>query len=195
MTRESSGGLILASTSVYRRRLLERLQLPFRSVAPGVDEAAMAGESAAALALRLAQEKALAVSRRFPQAIVIGSDQTASLDGALLGKPGTESRARAQLAKCSGRSVMFQTAVAAAQAGRILDRCRVDTEVVFRNLTADEIASYVALDKPLDCAGSFRWEGPGIRLFEALRSDDPTAIEGLPLISVARLLRGAGLLS
>jgi septum formation protein len=194
MTLESGDGLILASTSIYRQRLLERLQLPFRSEPPGVDEAATAGESAADLALRLAQDKALAVSGRFPAAMVIGSDQTASLDGALLGKPGTESRARAQLARCSGRSVMFQTAVAIAQAGRILDRCRVDTEVVFRNLTADDIAAYVALDKPLDCAGSFRWEGPGIRLFEALRSDDPTALEGLPLISVARMLRRVGLL-
>ena len=186
---EPSRELILASTSPYRRRLLDRLGVVFRCVAPDVDEEPASGEAPRDLAARLAREKALAVARQFPDARVLGSDQTASVGDQRLGKPGTEARARKQLALCSGRTVHFYTAVALAIGGRICEERCVRTEVVFRPLTEGEIAEYVALEQPLDCAGSFRWEGPGIGLFEALRSDDPTALEGFPLISVAAMLR------
>lgn len=190
--REPRYELILASTSPYRRQLFERLGVDFQCVAPDVDEKPSAEETPADLAARLAREKALAVAGRFPDALVLGSDQTASVAGQRLGKPGTEKRARGQLAFCSGRTVLFYTAVALASDGEVRDECCVTTEVVFRPLTAEEIAAYVAHDRPLDCCGSFRWEGVGISLFEALRSDDPTALEGFPLISVAAMLRRCG---
>jgi septum formation protein len=184
--------LILASTSPYRRRLLERLGVDFRCVAPNVNEEPLENEAPRDLAVRLAREKALDVAARFPESLVLGGDQTASVGGQRLGKPGTEARAREQLALCSGRTVHFQTAVALAIGGKIgAERC-VPTEVVFRTLAAEEIAGYVAYELPLDCAGSFRWEGAGIALFEALRSDDPTALEGFPLIGVAAMLRRFG---
>ena len=185
-------GLVLGSSSPYRRELLARLRLPFRVAVPGVDEAPQAGEAPAALAQRLATLKAEWVARAQPHDWVIGADQAAECEGAVLGKPGTAEQARAQLAACSGRVVIFHTAVRLARRGvpgeGHLDR----TRVVFRRLSAAEIARYVELDEPLGCAGSFRAEGLGVVLFERIESEDPTALVGLPLIWLAAALRRAG---
>ncbi len=186
--------LILASTSTYRRELLQRLQLDFRCVAPEVDESRRA-EAAAARALRLAQAKALAVSRAEPAALVIGSDQVCSCEGEVLRKPGTPERQREQLAQLSGQSVQFDTAVCLAAAGRALGSLLVPTQVQFRALTTLEISSYVRREPAADCAGGFKVEGLGITLFERIRSDDPTALVGLPLMATATLLRAQGLLT
>jgi septum formation protein len=185
--------LLLASTSRYRRSLLERLRLPFVAEDPAVDETPLPGEAPAALATRLASAKAIAVARRHPAAVVIGADQVAECDGAVLGKPGTAERARAQLAGASGRTVSFHTAVALERPGGPGGRHLDVTRVRFRTLGAEEIARYVALDEPLDCAASFRSEGLGIALFETVESRDPTALVGLPLIWLAAALRAAGL--
>jgi septum formation protein len=187
--------LVLASTSRYRRELLARLVSDFRVVAPDVDEAPRAGETPAALAGRLAQAKAVAVAAACPDSLVVGSDQVAELGGRILGKPGTREAARAQLAASSGRTVVFHTAVCLADARSAPPRCEaaIDrTEVVFRPLADEEIARYVDREQPLDCAGSFKAEGLGIALFEHIGTKDPTALIGLPLIALARLLRAAG---
>ena len=191
MTRPA---LILASTSRYRRELLLRLRLPFSVEAPGVDETALAGEPPAALARRLALEKAQAVAARHPHAIVIGSDQVADLDGLALGKPGTHERAVEQLRLMRGRRVVFQTAVAVVRhdhghAGQDL----AAVAVTFRDLDDAEIEHYLRTETPYDCAGSARSESLGIALLSAIESDDPTALVGLPLIRTCRLLREAGL--
>lgn len=185
--------LILASSSPYRKLLLERLGLPFETRSPEVDETLRAGEPPEALVARLASEKALAVARGAPGAVVIGADQVASHGERILGKPGTEERARAQLAEFSGRSVHFLSAVSVRclQSGFCFDRT-VDTEAVFRQLDSHEIARYVARDRPLDCAGAFRSEATGSALLRAMHSSDPTAIIGLPLITLAEALREAG---
>jgi septum formation protein len=186
--------LILASTSPYRRGLLERLRLPFVAEAPGVEELARPGEAAAALALRLAQAKAVAVARRRARAVVIGSDQVAECQGRVLGKPGTAERAREQLALASGTTVVFHTAVAVVHADGVTCETHTDlTRVRFRRLGAEEIERYVELDAPLDCAGSFRSEGLGVALFEAIETRDPAALVGLPLIWLAGALGRAGL--
>jgi septum formation protein len=184
--------LILASTSRYRHELLSRLQLPFRSEAPQVDESPQPGEPPRTLAVRLADAKARSVSAMSPGALVIGSDQVASLDGRSLGKPGSEEAAVAQLLAMSGREVSFFTAVTLARDGRRLGAATDHTRVWFRVLVESEVREYVARDRPLDCAGAFRCEGLGVALFRRIRSDDPTALVGLPLIAVARLLREAG---
>ena len=184
--------LILGSTSPYRRELLQRLGLPFEVCAPQVDETPSPGEAPRALAERLALAKARAVAALVPGALVIGSDQVAELDGQPLGKPGTHERARAQLARMSGRTVQFHTAVAVVGP----DFERVDLAPVavrFRTLDEDEIERYLRAEQPYDCAGSAKSEGLGIALLEAIDSDDPTALIGLPLIRTARLLRAAGL--
>ena len=186
--------LILASTSRYRRELLQRLRLPFEVVAPAVDETPQPGEASAALALRLAQAKAREVARRHPQAIVIGSDQVADLDGEPIGKPGTHERAVAQLQRMSGRTLVFQTAVAVACAARGFERAVLaPVRVTVRPLAADEIERYLRLEQPYDCAGSAKSETLGIALLSAIESDDPTALVGLPLIRTCALLREAGL--
>jgi septum formation protein len=184
--------LVLASTSRYRAELLSRLRLPFETVRPDVDEAPAAGESPASLALRLATAKAAAVAATRPEALVIGSDQVASCDGRILGKPGTRATAIAQLQAMSGREVVFLTAVAVASAGAPGEEALDTTTVRFRQLPDDEIARYVDAESPLDCAGSFKCEGLGIALFESIESRDPTALVGLPLIATARLLRARG---
>jgi septum formation protein len=185
-------GLVLASTSPYRRELLARLRLPFTTVRPDVDERPLPGEAPLALALRLAEAKAAAVARLHPEARVIGSDQVADLDGSALGKPGGREAAIAQLLAMSGRSVAFRTAVAVASKGSVSSA--VDTTVVrFRELGRDEVMRYVDVEQPLDCAGSFKSEGLGISLFEAIETTDPTALVGLPLIATAGLLRRSGL--
>jgi len=186
--------LILGSTSRYRRELLERLRLPFTVVAPEVDEAPLPGEAPAALAQRLALAKARAVAELHPQAVVIGSDQVADLDGHALGKPGSHERALAQLQRLSGRQAVFHTAVAVVRGDtRFEEVTLASVTVQFRTLCSDEIERYLRLEEPYDCAGSARSEGLGIALLEAIHSDDPTALVGLPLIRTSRLLRDAGI--
>jgi len=184
--------LLLASTSPYRRELLSRLRIPFDIARPEVDETPHPGESPLALAQRLAAAKAAMIVAREGDAWVIGSDQVAELDGEPLGKPGGRDQALAQLAAMSGRSVAFRTALCVMH--RDLGRFdAVDTTVVrFRSLAGDDIARYVDAEQPFDCAGSFKSEGLGIVLFEAIDTSDPTALVGLPLIATARLLRQAG---
>lgn len=184
--------LILASTSRYRRELLERLHLPFSVQAPHTDETPLPGEAPAALALRLSLAKAQAVAQHHPEAWVIGSDQVADLDGEPIGKPGTVERAKEQLARLSGRTVVFQTGLAVV--GPAFQRSLlVPVRVRFRALTPAAIARYLELEPAVDCAGSAKSEGLGIALLDAIESDDPTALIGLPLIALGGLLREAGL--
>lgn len=186
--------LILASTSPYRQELLKRLRLTFEVIAPGVDESPQCPEAPAALAARLALAKAHAVAARHPGAVVIGSDQVAELDGVALGKPGHHAAAVQQLRAMSGRRVVFHTAVAVVRADRhfeVTDLARVCA--VFRNLSDPEIEHYLRADRPYDCAGSAKVESLGIALLEAVESDDPTALIGLPLIRTCALLRQAGI--
>ncbi|MFZ9556050.1 MAG: Maf family nucleotide pyrophosphatase [Limnohabitans sp.] len=186
--------LILGSTSRYRRELLERLQLPFEVHAPQVDETPRAGEPPENLARRLALAKARAVAARYPQAVVIGSDQVADLEGEPLGKPGTHARAVEQLRRMRGRTVIFQTAlsvVCLARGFEMSDLAAV--KVRFRALSDAEIDTYLRREEPYDCAGSAKSEGLGIALLESIDNDDPTALVGLPLIRTARMLRAAGL--
>ena len=186
--------LILASTSRYRRELLERLRLPFDVAAPQVVETPRAGEAPRALALRLALAKAQAVAATQPGAVVIGSDQVADLDGEPIGKPGTHERAAAQLRRMRGRSVVFQTAVAVVcQASGFSASAVVPVTVRFRASSDAEIERYLRLEQPYDCAGSAKCETLGIALLDAIDSDDPTALIGLPLIRTLALLRQAGI--
>lgn len=184
--------LVLASTSRYRRELLARLGLPFEADRPDVDESSRPGESPTELAVRLAEAKALAVAVRHPQAWVIGSDQVADRDGRPLGKPGDRDTALAQLQASSGQSVRFHTAFClVGPDGRRLAGLDL-TDVRFRALARDEILRYLDAEQPYDCAGSFKSEGLGIVLFEAIQTRDPTALVGLPLITLAAALREAG---
>ena len=186
--------LILGSTSVYRRELLQRLRLSFDVVSPQVDETPLDGEAPQALAERLALAKANAVALLHPRAIVIGSDQVADLDGEPLGKPGNHANAVRQLQRMRGRTVVFQTAVAvvcheSGFAGQALAQVKVG----FRQLSDRAIEDYLQAEKPYDCAGSAKSEGLGIALLEVIDNQDPTALVGLPLIHTCRLLRAAGL--
>jgi len=195
---KSSPPLVLASTSAYRRALLERLHLPFSVESPAVEELPLAGEEPLALARRLALAKARAVAERQPRACVIGSDQVAVLGeptaGArVLAKPGTAERCAEQLRDCAGRSVVFLTAATLIVPGSDEARQFHDsTRVRFRRLDAASIARYIALDAPLDCAGGFKAESLGISLLEEIETRDPTALIGLPLIRLAAELRGVG---
>ena len=185
--------LILASTSPYRRELLARLGVAFEVVSPGVSEAHVAGESAADRALRLAHEKARAVARQHPEAVVIGSDQVAAAGDAVLDKPGDAARCRAQLAGLSRHSARFYTACAVYGERAGVHLAHVDTTtVMFRELSPDEIERYVARERPFDCAGGFKAEALGISLFDYIESVDPTALIGLPLIWLAGALRASG---
>jgi septum formation protein len=191
--KSSVAALILASTSVYRQALLARLGLPFETLAPGVNEAHRAQESPADRALRLALEKARAVARAHPQAVVIGADQVAACSGRVLEKPGDAVHSRQQLEVLSGRAALFYTACAVIGGSREVHLAHVDTtSVLVRELSAAEIERYVARERPYDCAGSFRAESLGIALFECIESRDPTALIGLPLIWLAGALREAG---
>jgi septum formation protein len=186
--------LILASTSPYRRELLSRLRLPFNVIAPGTDETALPNEAPAALAQRLALHKAQAVATREPDAVVIGSDQVAELDGLALGKPGHHAGAVAQLRSMRGREVRFFTAVAVVcVAAGVQQQAMATVRVRLRDLSDADIERYLQLEQPYDCAGSAKCEALGIVLAEAIDSDDPTALIGLPLIRTAALLRAAGL--
>ncbi len=186
--------LVLASTSRYRRELLQRLGLDFTVQAPDVDETPADGEAPHALALRLALAKAQAVAKLQPEAVVIGSDQVADLHGEPLGKPGTHARATLQLQRMRGQRVVFQTAVAVVcQATGFAQVELAPVEVQFRALSDAEIERYLLAEQPYDCAGSAKSEGLGISLLDAIHNDDPTALIGLPLIRTCRLLRAAGL--
>src|SRR4051812_4453203 len=179
--------LILGSTSRYRRELLDRLGLPFEVVAPDVDETPQPGERPADLALRLALAKARAVAARHPDAIVIGSDQVADLDGEPLGKPGNHDNAVAQLTRMSGRAVVFQTALSVVcLASGFAQHDLAAVRVRFRALRREEIEAYLRKEQPYDCAGSAKSEGLGIALLDAIDSDDPSALVGLPLIRTCR---------
>ena len=195
--------LILASSSAYRRELLGRLQLPFEAVAPHIDETPLAGEAPEATALRLARAKAGAVALPCPGALVIGSDQVATLDGEQIGKPGDHARALAQLQKMRGREVVFHTALclwdgrvadplAAAQVAQVAQVENIRVFVRFRDLPDAELDAYLRIEQPYDCAGSAKNEGLGIALLERIDSPDPTALTGLPLIALTGMLRRAG---
>ncbi|ANN66214.1 Maf family nucleotide pyrophosphatase [Bordetella bronchialis] len=188
----SATRLILASTSPYRRELLSRLRLPFDVIAPGVDETPLPGEAPAQLALRLAVAKARAVSALHPGAVVIGSDQVATVDGAAIGKPGDFERARAQLRMLSGRDVEFHSALAVTD-GQRTAQADIVTHCRFRSLGDAAIEAYLRAETPYDTAGSAKAESLGIALMESLRSDDPTAIIGLPLIALTGMLAQFGL--
>lgn len=185
--------LVLASTSAYRRQLLQRFELPFEVARPDIDESPLANESPRATAERLAVEKARAVAGQFDDALIIGSDQVAALGDTRFGKPGTIERAIAQLSTMSGQTVVFHTALALlnTRSGAVQVET-VPTEVRFRTLSEAEIVRYVNKERPLDCAGSAKSEGLGITLLDALAGDDPNALVGLPLIALARMLRNEG---
>jgi septum formation protein len=186
--------LILGSTSRYRRELLERLRIPFTVEAPEVDETARPRETPQQLACRLAMSKARAVAARFPDCIVIGSDQVADLDGLALGKPGDHPRAIAQLQKMRGKVVIFQTAVAVVcQQSGFAQMDLAQVKVKFLDLSDDQIEAYLRLETPYDCAGSAKSEGLGIALLSSIENDDPTALVGLPLIRTCQMLEAAGL--
>ncbi|NCN70107.1 MAG: septum formation inhibitor Maf [Rhodoferax sp.] len=194
MTENTARQLILASTSAYRRQLLERLHLPFMCVSPAVDEAALPQERPEQMALRLALAKAQAVARQHPQAVVIGSDQVADLQGEALGKPGTHERAVAQLQRMRGQTVIFQTAVSVVcLANGFAQTELAQVKVLFRTLTDAQIEAYLQAERPYDCAGSAKSEGLGIALLARIDNDDPTALIGLPLIRTCHLLTAAGI--
>jgi septum formation protein len=194
MTEPSARQIILASTSVYRRELLERLRLPFTVIASQVDETALPDEGPESLARRLALAKAQAVAAQHPDCLVIGSDQVADLHGEALGKPGTHARAVAQLQRMRGQTVIFQTAVAVVcQATGFAQTELAAVKVRFRDLTDDQIEHYLLAEQPYDCAGSAKSEGLGIALLARIDNDDPTALVGLPLIRTCHLLEAAGL--
>lgn len=184
--------LILGSTSPYRAELLARLGLPFTQDAPRVEEQGLPGEAPRAMARRLAQAKAREVARRHPGAWVLGADQVAELDGEALNKPGTPAGAAVQLRRLAGRRAVFHSAVVLAGPGSEQEACAT-VAVQFRALDDGEIARYLAREPAHDCAGSAKCEGLGIALLEAVHSDDPTALVGLPLIAVAAMLRRVGL--
>jgi MAF protein len=186
--------LVLASSSRYRRALLEQLRMPFVCASPDIDETPLPGETVDALVARLALAKARVLSGSFPDALIIGSDQACELDGHILGKPGTAARAQAQLRACSGRELRFHTGLVLYDAHNGCWQHGIDTYTVrFRDLSDAEIAWYVEQEQPLDCAGSFKVEGLGIALFSALEGQDFNSLIGLPLLSLCAMLRKAGL--
>jgi septum formation protein len=186
--------LVLGSTSPYRRELLSRLHLEFQVAAPDVDETPLPGESPHGLAVRLALAKAKSVAARFPDAVVIGSDQVADMDGEPLGKPGNHDNAVAQLRRMRGRTLVFQTAVSVVCTASGFEQSDLaPVKVKFRNLTDEEIEAYLLAERPYDCAGSARSEGLGIAILDSIESDDPTALVGLPLIRTCRMIRAAGI--
>ena len=188
-----SRALVLGSTSPYRRELLARLRIPFVTASPGVDETPRIGEGPQHLALRLALAKAKAVALQFPQAVVIGSDQVADLNGEPLGKPGQHDRAVAQLRRMRGQLVIFQTAVSVVCLASQFEQTQLaQIKVRFRDLSNAEIEAYLRAEEPYDCAGSAKSEGLGIALLDSIDNDDPTALVGLPLIRTCQMIRAAG---
>jgi septum formation protein len=189
--------LILGSGSAYRRELLSRLHLPFEAMSPDIDETPLAGETPEATAIRLARAKAEAIASRAPGALVIGSDQVATLDGLQIGKPGSHDKALQQLQLMRGRKVVFHTALCLLDARRAHSEAavqmkNVQTFVTFRDLPDHELDAYLRIEQPYDCAGSAKNEGLGIALIDRIESDDPTALTGLPLIALTTMLRNAG---
>ncbi|MCG5525220.1 Maf family nucleotide pyrophosphatase [Ectothiorhodospira haloalkaliphila] len=187
-------GLVLASTSPFRRELLQRLALPFGTCSPQVDETPKAGEAPGAMVARLAEAKARAGAAQKPDSLIIGSDQCAELDGRILGKPGSHQRAVEQLGAASGRTVVFHTGLCLLNA--VTGEAQVDVatfRVRFRSLSAEQIENYLRKEQPYQCAGSIKSEGLGIALFEAMEGDDPTALVGLPLIRLCSMMERAGL--
>ncbi len=194
MPEASPPSLVLGSTSPYRRELLERLRIPFTVESPHVDEAPLPLETPVELATRLALSKAQAVAQRFPDSVVIGSDQVAELEGQSLGKPGNHENARQQLQRMQGKTLVFHTAVAVVRASTgFCQQAMAQVTVRFRALTDAEIENYLLAEKPYDCAGSAKSEGLGIALLDSIASDDPTALVGLPLIRTAAMMRAAGI--
>jgi septum formation protein len=186
--------LLLASSSPYRRQLLERLNIPFLSASPEIDESSLSDESPINLVTRLSLEKCLALASSYPDHLIIGSDQVAELNGAIITKPGNHHNAAAQLKAQSGQVVQFHTGLCLLDTAS--DRSEVDivtTEVRFRDINDNEIERYLATEQPYDCAGSFMCEGLGISLFTAINTNDPTALIGLPLIRLGEMLRKQGL--
>ena len=185
--------VILGSSSRYRKELLSRLRIPFDVFSPEIDETPHPGEAPKALALRLALAKAHAVAKLHPQAVVIGSDQVADLNGVPLGKPGNHKNAVLQLQKMRGKTVIFQTALSVVCLANGYERTELAAvSVKFRDLSDADIEAYLRAEEPYDCAGSAKSEGLGIALLEAIDNDDPTALVGLPLIRTCQLLREAG---
>ncbi len=188
--------LLLASSSAYRQELLSRLRIPFDAISPDIDETPIPGETPPDTALRLALAKAEAVASQVGAALVIGSDQVATLDGAHIGKPGNHANALAQLQRMRGREVLFHTAICLLDdrpgAAHRIQIENVQTSVRFRDLPDEELDAYLRIEQPYDCAGSAKNEALGIAILESIRSDDPTALTGLPLIAVTRMLRTAG---
>lgn len=192
--RSSTRSLVLASTSPYRRELLARLGVPFATAAPGVDERRRPAEGPEELVTRLAAAKALAVARSHPDALIIGSDQVACLGDRILGKPGERNKAIAQLEQASGRRVTFLTGLCLLAAWTGTQQCCCEPcHVHLRDLTRLQIEAYVDRERPFDCAGSFKVEGLGIALFERIEGADPTALIGLPLIQLVRMLSTVGI--
>lgn len=193
-TLASSGRpLILGSTSRYRKELLTRLRIPFETASPDVDETPHSNESPKDLALRLALAKARAVALKYPEAVVIGSDQVADLEGTPLGKPGNHANAILQLQRMRGKTVIFQTALSVVCIATGFERTDLaEVKVKFRDLSDAEIETYLRAEEPYDCAGSAKSEGLGIALLDAIDNDDPTALIGLPLIKTCQMLREAG---
>lgn len=186
--------LVLASSSKYRRMLLDRLCIPYLHCSPEVDETPAPQEPPEQLSRRLSQTKAKAVTATYPHHLIIGSDQVACLGGQQLGKPGTMENAVKQLQRCSGKAVMFYTSVALLNTESGALSVATDlTEVLFRTLTMAEISRYLEKERPFNCAGSFKYEGLGICLFREIKSLDPTALMGLPLIKLVSLLKNEGI--
>ncbi|CAH1906409.1 m(7)GTP pyrophosphatase [Candidatus Nitrotoga sp. HW29] len=187
--------LILASTSVYRRELLERLKIPFQIAAPDIDETSLPGESAKQVAWRLSREKARAVATHYPDALIIGSDQVALLGEEQLDKPLTHENAVRQLRTMRGHSITFYTALTLLNARNDETQTEIATNCVsFRNFSDDEIESYLRKEQPYHCAGSAKSEGLGIALISRMEGDDPTALIGLPLIQLVSMLKAQGVL-
>lgn len=189
--------LILASSSKYRKKLLNRIHLPFEVLIPNIDETPHSGEMPEETAMRLAKEKSFAVLAQAPGALVIGSDQVATIDGEQIGKPGSHDNALKQLQKMRGRSVIFHTALCLwdgrnSDSGQAAQVQNVQTFVTFRNLPDQELDAYLRIEQPYDCAGSAKNEGLGIALIEKIESADPTALTGLPLIALCTMLRQVG---
>ena len=194
MQKQASCHLLLASSSPYRKKLLARLGIPFETASPDIDETPLENETAAQTSVRLAKAKARALATRFPQHLIIGSDQVALLDGTQLGKPGTHERATQQLQQMRGRTIEFHTALCLLNASTSQTQAIVDiTRVTMRNYSDAEIERYLRQEKPYDCAGSAKTEGLGITLIAAIENRDPTAIIGLPLIELVTMLKNEGI--